>query len=132
MLFLIVITTNSIIIFKPLTVAIIVISLFGMYGIGFIFGALSLIYKRIQDIIPILQYLLLAIISLPASSNIFANIIPIYSTSSLLKRLLDNNDILFSEYILFSFSSIFYLIIGVLLFNSCDKFVRKKGIVGRL
>lgn len=73
----------------PLYIEIIILiltSVLGMSGIGYIFGRLALIYKRITDIIAILQYALLAIISLPSSTSYISNIIPVFSTDSMLKK----------------------------------------------
>ncbi|NPC93416.1 hypothetical protein HOO54_14515 [Bacillus sp. WMMC1349] len=47
-------------------------------------AVVALLYKRIQDIIPFLQYLLLSVISLPINTGFLYDIIPLYSMVSFL------------------------------------------------
>lgn len=127
LLILIMITTRPDILFNLQTIIILFIALVGMYGVGFILAGFSIMYKRIQDIIPILQYILLATISLPAINHVSFTLIPIYSSSILLKKSIIGKNIAFFEYGLFTASSVLVFILGVLFFICCEKNVRKKG-----
>ncbi|WP_142383454.1 ABC transporter permease [Bacillus sp. V3-13] len=128
---LILITTNSSVELGLNSLAVLLISLLGMYGIGFVMAGVALVYKRVQDIIPILQYLLLAVISLPPNDSFYAIIMPIYSTTILLKRSIVGNSIFISEYLLFVITSILTFCMGVLFFIICETNVRKRGTLGK-
>lgn len=129
---LILITTKSSVELGMNSLFILLISLLGMYGVGFVLAGISLIYKRVQDIIPILQYLLLAIISLPPNDNFLVNLIPIYSSSNLLKQSIIGTTILYGDYLSFLIVSILVFCIGVLFFIICEINVRKKGTLSKV
>lgn len=107
------------------------VSIVGMLGAGIIFGGIALLYRRIRDIIPIFQYILLAVISLPYSESLYSNLIPIYSVSSFFKKIQLNIEISFYDYIFFIISSLFFFIFGVVFFINCEIKIKKDGTLGK-
>ena len=113
------------------TFIVLIFSIVGMLGAGIIFGGIALLYRRIRDIIPIFQYILLAVISLPYSESLYSNLIPIYSVSSFFKKIQLNIEISFYDYIFFIISSLFFFIFGVVFFINCEIKIKKDGTLGK-
>lgn len=138
LLFIIMYTTGYWIHIKIVSILIpIFIGIFSILGIGLIFGGLALIFKKIQSILNIVQYFLIALLlPLPASFNpIISSLIPFKPCSEMVFGTMINGAS-FTEFSLFDYrimigNSIVYFGIGLLIFNYCSKLAKRKGVLGQ-
>lgn len=138
LLFIIMYTTGYWIHIKIVSILIpIFIGIFSILGIGLIFGGLALIFKKIQSILNIVQYFLIALLlPLPDSFNpIISILIPFKPCSKMVfKTMLEGKSFIeFSmiDYGLMIVNSIIYFVIGLLIFNYCSKLAKRKGVLGQ-
>jgi ABC-2 type transport system permease protein len=108
-----------------------IITLIGMYGIGLIFGGLTLKFKKIGQVIFITQILLLFISNTitNAVDNIFINLIPLTFGNDLIRKSISGQVIDSKQYILFLLISIVWLGIGIIVFKYFIKLSKKDGLI---
>ncbi|GMQ61048.1 hypothetical protein [Vallitalea maricola] len=116
---------------------IILLGIFSMFGIGLIFGGLALIFKRVQSLLNVIQYFLIALVitGQGSLSKLAASILPfrpsidkVYATTLIGNKL---SDYPASDYIILIANSIVYFTIGLIVFNQCSKIARKRGLLGQ-
>lgn len=113
---------------------IIVLGIFSIFGLSLVFGGLAIVFKQVNSLLNLVQYFLIGFvmfdINLLASAFIpfrpAANIIYYMCFSG--ANLLDIPLILYLSLI---FNSVFYFIIGLIVFNYCSKIAKKKGLLGQ-
>lgn len=100
------------------------------WGIGFLFGGLSLVYKRAQSALQIMQFAFMALIIAPVNVSII-KYLPSTWGIELLKRIVDNYtySISINDILLLVVPSILYFIMGIMLFQLFKKKAIRKGIV---
>lgn len=138
LLFIIMYTTGYWIHIKIFSILIpIFIGIFSILGIGLIFGGLALIFKKIQSILNIVQYFLIALLlPLPDSfGKITSVLIPFRPSSKMIfSTMLEGMS--FTGFSMFDYglmigNSIMYFGIGLLIFNYCSKLAKRKGVLGQ-
>lgn len=111
-----------------LTFVFTLISNLGMFGIGMIFASGSIHYKRMGQWATILQALLVMF------SNIYQpmitpyqQIIPYASGIEIVRSLFIGKSVPLSTYLIFVVVNLFWLIVGIVIFNYCFKKEKKNG-----
>lgn len=131
MLVLLMVTTKYYLHFKVLEVLIILLIInLNYWGIGFFFGGLSLLYKKTESILQIMQFAFMALIISPIEVGVI-KYLPSTWGIEVLKRVVNNsNYILGSEdIILLVLSSLSYFGLGMISFYFSKKKAIRKGIV---
>lgn len=116
---------------------IILLGIFSIFGIGLICGGLALIFKRVQSLLNVIQYFLIALVitGQGSLSKVAASILPfrpsidkVYATTLMGHKL---SEYPASDYIILIANSIVYFTIGFIVFNQCSKIARKRGLLGQ-
>ena len=111
------------------------LGIFSILGIGLIFGGLALIFKKIQSLLNIVQYFLIALVAITPESNTISAIIPFnYAAGMIFSTMMGGNS--FTDFSLYDYgitigNSIIYLILGLVVFNQCVKIAKSKGLLGQ-
>jgi ABC-2 type transport system permease protein len=134
-LILMMITTGRFLHFDLITlIPLLVLTIAGGYGIGFITGGFGLIFKKIQAFFQILQFVFVGFIAAPVDKLPLLKILPF----SLGTRMIGQNMIeklpiykmpVYDLLILIA-NAIFYLAIGFSVFKLCEKLAKDRGLLG--
>ncbi len=116
-----------------MSIIILFVTIIGMYGIGLIFGGLTLRYKQIGRIIYLTQTLLLFIsdtLMIVSDKLSIINLIPLTKGTDLIRRSLVGQAIPFSQLLFLFLISILWLSIGIITFNFFKKLSKIDGLIG--
>lgn len=113
----------------------VVIGIFSILGIGLIFGGLALIFKKIGSLLNIVQYSLIACIIVSPKNKIIYNLLPFRPAADKVFLTMREGysflDFSIYDYGIMIGNSLLYFIIGLVVFNKCVKFAKKKGLLGQ-
>jgi len=110
------------------------VSLTSLWGLGFIFAGLALVFKKMQSIFGLIQFVLIPMAGIPCFPFNFASILPYAPGANTIMQIVVHGKN-FSDYPLWWYGYIFlnslvWLIAGVLVFNKIEKQALKKGTLG--
>ena len=114
-------------------IPLLLITILGGYGFGFALGGLALIFKRIQALFQIFQFVFIAFLIVPSRVP-WAKFLPLSMGNSLIydvmvygTRLweLPLGDILTAVAV-----GIFYLAVGIFIFSRCENVAKDRGLLG--
>lgn len=136
LLFIIMATTNYKLEIRIFSILLpIVIGIFSILGIGLIFGGLALIFKKIQALLNIVQYFLIALIMVNPGNKILYNLLPFRPSSDMVILSMRAGyslvDFSIYDYVIMAGNSVLYFSIGLLVFNKCVKIAKSKGLLGQ-
>lgn len=116
---------------------IILIGIFSILGIALIFGGLALIFKKIQSLLNIIQYFLIGLV-IPGPntfSPLITSILPfrptiekVYNIAVGGESLMDSS---LGDFGIIIVNSVVYFLIGLFIFNQCNRIAKKKGLLGQ-
>jgi ABC-2 type transport system permease protein len=115
------------------SIFILAITLIGMYGIGLIFGGLTLKFKKIDNIVFITQTILLFVsdtLMIYSDSFSLIKLLPITTGNDLIRKTLAGTGIGLSEYLILIIISLSWLLLGILIFNYFKKLSKIDGLLG--
>ncbi len=110
--------------------------LLGAYGLAFIAGSLALLFKRVQQLLGLLQFVLLFMLAVPTEGwsgplKIVELLIPMTLGASLLRDLMAQNQSLdFSQLGLALLNGVGYFALGVFIFHWAERRAKRQGILG--
>ena len=134
-LFIIILLTGSSLYFPPLLILPFISVLLGAYGFAFIIGSISLLLKRVQQLIPLLLFPLLFLLTIPTETwtgtpKFLALLIPMTPGAGLLRSLMARGDSLDLITLTIAFiNGIVYFYIGISFFKVAEKQAKKRGIL---
>ena len=134
-LFIIILLTGSSLYFPPLLVLPFICVLLGAYGFSFMIGSIALLLKRVQQLLPLLLFPLLFLLTIPTEtwtgSPIFlAFLIPMTPGAGLLRDLMARGEGLNLITLIIAFlNGIVYFSIGLFLFKFAEKEAKRRGIL---
>jgi ABC-2 type transport system permease protein len=106
----------------------------GVYGIGFLMGGLALIFKRVQATFQILQFVFVALIAVPLDRFEFLKYLPLSFGTRLIAEVMIAETSIFElplEDLLFLvINSMFYFGLGFLAFKFLEGVARDRGLLG--
>ncbi|NLC94882.1 MAG: ABC transporter permease [Bacilli bacterium] len=109
--------------------------IFSVFCIGLILGGLALIYKKIQSFLNIIQFVVLGLVIPGSSTSTLSYLIPFRPSILIIYKAMLNNyslkDLSLQEILYMLLNTIIYLIIGIIIFNRCEKVAKKKGLLGQ-
>lgn len=115
-------------------VPLIILSISSIYGLGFAVGGLALIFKQIQPVFQVLQFIILAFIAVPIERIPLFKVLPVSLGSHLLRKVMVEKIFLLNlpmlDLFILVINSLFYVLIGFLVFNLAQQIARKKGLLG--
>ncbi len=102
-------------------------------GLSFFFGGLSLLFKRIQSYLQIVQFALVGLVAAPPSIAFF-RFLPISLPSHWVRQVMVRGDSLadipLDHWLLMAATTAAYLGVGILFFLWCEGRARRQGILG--
>lgn len=120
----------------PITLLpILILTLISMFGFAFLIGGLAIIYKQVQALLQIFQFILAALAFIPLSVTPWLNLAPFVKGFDMMRN------VMIKEYTLLDFglvdfalligNAIAYFFIGLYLFKRCEKVAMRKGLLGQ-
>ena len=108
------------------------LSIPSMWGLGFIFGGLALIYKKISAFLNLMQFVIIVFVALDAYPLRARSFLPFSAGASSVQHLINSHDSFpLWWYFFLLIISIFYLIIGLLIFKILLKKAMKLNLLGQ-
>ncbi|OAQ54035.1 hypothetical protein HTG_00475 [Natrinema mahii] len=115
-------------------VPLVVLSLASVFGIGFALGGLSVLYKRIGDWIPLVQFAFVGLVAAPAAGIDWLHALPLVHGSDLLQRAMADGVRLWQfearSLAALVATGVGYLVAGYAVFQSCQRRARRHGVLG--
>ena len=112
----------------------ILLTLAGVYGIGFAIGGLALVFKRIESFVQIFQFAIVGLIAAPVDRFPVLRYLPLAEGARLIRRVMTEGLSIFELpatdlFFLFANSTI-YLGLGFLAFKLLENVARDRGLLG--
>lgn len=122
--------------FNPLTtIPIIFLTLLSLMGLGFMMAGLALVFKQIQNIMQIMQFLIMALVFFPLSLVPFLEIAPFVKGVNMLREVMIEDltlaDFSYLDYASLIANSLFYFSLGLLIYFRCEKLAKEKGLLSQ-
>jgi len=132
---LMILTTGEMVIIDVVTIVpIIVLGLWSVVGVGFIFGGLAIIYKRIERVFQILSFGFIGLIGAPVGAAPLLKALPLTQGSYLLRRAMKDGERLWempaAELGILVAVAVGYFLAGALFFRFAQRRARKLGVMG--
>jgi ABC-2 type transport system permease protein len=103
-------------------------------GIGFVFGGLALLYKRVENVFKIVQFGFLGLIAAPATGVEWVSLLPVTQGSIVLSTVMQDGlrlwEIPPAELALLVGTAVFYLFAGYAVFVRATHRARSRGVMG--
>ncbi len=129
-LFLMEITTGKYLHFSFIQILSFIPTISFAYAIGMIMAGLTILYKQVQSMLQIVQFLFVFLLSVSSDKYVFLKILPITMGKDIINKLNKNKIIPFSDYLFLWCGAIFFLFVSYLLFDYFIKRTREKGVMG--
>ncbi|MFC5970196.1 ABC transporter permease [Halomarina salina] len=128
-------TTGETLSLDPLTVVpLVALTLAPVVGIGFVFGGLALVYKRIESMFQLVQFVLIGLIAAPVSVSPVVPYLPLAQGSHLLQRAMADGVHLWqfsaTDLAILVGTGVGYLVVGYLAFLRASTVARRRGVLG--
>jgi len=111
------------------------LTLLSIYGLGYIMGGLSLVFKKVQAGNQILQFLFILLLVLPTiTDHQIIYFMPLSWGNHMINKMMIDGLSLFDftllEYLILLVNSFAYLIIGLFIFSLMERSAKKRGLLG--
>lgn len=110
------------------------VTVMGVFGIGFIMGGLALVFKRIQQSFQILQFIFVALVAAPVQAFPLVKFLPLSWGTHLINRAMIGGESIaqmpLADLLLLAGNSVFYFTLGLLVFGYFEKVARDRGLLG--
>lgn len=112
----------------------IVLTLMSVLGIGFIFGGLTLIYKKLSSVNQLMQLAIMGLVAASTSNLPLLRVLPLVQGSSMLQEAMREGTRLWEfpvfDLVVLVGTGALYVGGGVLVFLVCSHIARKRGVMG--
>ncbi|MBS3815930.1 MAG: hypothetical protein KGY76_00005 [Candidatus Thermoplasmatota archaeon] len=120
---------------NPGVVILVGLTLLSVYGIGYMMGGLSLVFKKVQAGNQILQFMFILFLVLPTiTDHPIIYFVPISWGNFLINKMMVGGltllDFTLIEYGILLLNSFAYLIVGLIIFRVMEKIAKKRGLLG--
>jgi ABC-2 type transport system permease protein len=117
------------------TIPIIIVTMISMVGVSFMIAGLAIIVKQIQAFLQIFQFVLMGLVFVPITVAPFLAFAPFVKGVNMVRTVMLENltltDLSLSDYGVLLLNSLVYLILGLVVFDRCEKIAMKKGLLGQ-
>ncbi|GEL78118.1 ABC transporter permease [Tenuibacillus multivorans] len=129
-------TANQWLYFRvDLILPIFLITTIGMVGIGFLLAGLAIIVKQIQSFLQILQFILMGLTFVPLSVAPYLVFAPFVKGVDMIRHVMIHGytwtDFTALDYSALILNSIFYIVLGLLVYLRCEKVAMEKGLLSQ-
>ena len=118
-------------------VTVVPISLFGLLsvvGISFVFGGLALVYKRIENVTQLVQFVLIGLIAAPVAKVELLGYLPLVKSAGMLQRAMQDGIRLWefptADLAILVGTGLAYFALGFLAFAFAGRVARTRGVLG--
>jgi len=112
----------------------ILLTLAGVYGIGFAIGGLALVFKRIQSFVGIFQFAMVGLIAAPIDRFEFLRFLPLAEGNRLIRQVMTEDISIFqlpaTDLLFLLANSVFWFGLGFLAFKLLENVARDRGLLG--
>ncbi|MNO53363.1 ABC-2 family transporter protein [compost metagenome] len=117
------------------TIPIIIVTMISMVGVSFMIAGLAVIVKQIQAFLQIFQFVLMGLVFVPITVAPFLAFAPFVKGVNMVRTVMIENltltELPLSDYGVLLLNSLVYLILGLFVFDRCEKIAMKKGLLGQ-
>lgn len=117
------------------TIPIIIVTMISMVGVSFMIAGLAIIVKQIQAFLQIFQFVLMGLVFVPITVAPFLAFAPFVKGVNMVRTVMLENltltDLSLSDYGVLILNSLVYFILGLVVFDRCEKIAMKKGLLGQ-
>jgi ABC-2 type transport system permease protein len=103
-------------------------------GIGFVFGGLALLFKRVENVFQIVQFVFIGLIAAPATGFSWVHFLPVSQGSAVLSSVMQQGvrlwEIPLADMALLVGAAVFYLGFGYAVFQWASLRARRQGLMG--
>ncbi|WP_405103472.1 ABC transporter permease [Oceanobacillus sp. FSL H7-0719] len=114
-------------------VPIMLLTLFSMFGIGFIIAGISIILKQVQAFLQILQFILMALTFVPVSLSPVLQFLPFVKGVDMVREVMilgtSLSQFTMYDYLVLIINALFYLALGLWVFIYCERVAMRKGLL---
>lgn len=113
-------------------VPLVLLALTAVFGLGFFCGGITLLFKRIQSYLQIVQFALIALVAADPSSVFrwLPTTLSSYWIQRVMTKGLNLSYVPLADWLTMIISSVFYLFIGIAVFKLCQAKARRQGTLG--
>ncbi len=110
--------------------------LLSAYGLAFFIGSFALVFKKVQQLLGLFQFVLLFLLAAPTedwsgSARLIANLLPILPSTGLLRDLMARGEALdWGGWAIALANGIIYFTLGTLVFRWAEKQAKRQGTLG--
>ena len=105
----------------------------GMFGISFIIAGISIIIKQIQAFLQILQFILMALTFVSVSLSPFLQLLPFVKGIDMVRAVMIHgvslSEFAVTDFLILIANSLVYFLLGLFVFNYCEKIAMEKGVL---
>jgi len=129
------VSTGQYLILNPGVIILIGLTLLSIYGLGYIMGGLSLVFKKVQAGNQILQFLFILLLVLPTiTDHQIIYFVPLSWGNLMINKMMIDGlsllDFTLLEYSILLVNSFAYLIIGLFIFSLMERTAKQRGLLG--
>lgn len=110
------------------------LALLSVVGIGLVFGGLALLYKRIGNVLQLMQFAFFGLVAAPIAEFPPLRLLPLVEGSAMLQRAMREGTRLWefpaADLGLLCAVGAGYALVGYLFFNWCARIARRRGVMG--
>ena len=114
---------------------ILVPTLVSMIGVGFIVAGLSIVYKQIQALLQIMQFIFLGLVFVPLSTAPWLELAPFVKGVDLTRQVMTEGlgltQITPTDWLLLLLNAAVYFLLGVMIFKACERRAMNRGLLGQ-
>lgn len=128
--------THSQLAFPPLLFLPLATLILAAYGLAFLAGSLALVFKRVQQLLGLFQFVLLFLLATPTedwtgAARAVANMLPILPSIGLLRGLMARGEALdWNEWAIALVNGLVYFALGTLVFRWAEQKAKRQGSLG--
>lgn len=112
---------------------IMILTLFSMFGIGFIIAGISIILKQVQAFLQILQFILMGLTFVSVSMSPILQFLPFVKGIDMVREVMIQGTSLSQfamyDYLVLILNALFYFALGLAVFIYCERIAMRKGLL---
>ena len=119
----------------PTLLPLVLLTIFCMLGIGFMVAGLALVFKQIQALLQIAQFIFAGLVTVPVFLTPWFELLPVVRGATMIREAMAAGTTLTgftaSDWTLLLVNAIFYFGLGVFLYSQAEKRAMNKGLLGQ-
>jgi ABC-2 type transport system permease protein len=116
------------------TLPIVLLTLISMFGVGFMIAGLAIIFKQIQSLLNIIQFIFMGLTFVPLSMAPYLAFAPFVKGVDMVRTVmiegLSLTQIPWTDFVVLALNALVYFTLGVWIFLRCERYSMRKGLLG--